>query len=157
MRERLAASDAPDRIFTVTLEAARAAGLVGRRLVLDSTFLYDAVATMDTVTLLRSGIRGLLRVADADLESRVHAALARDDDYASSGKPVCAWDDAEAGKELVYALATDGPAALAVLEGLELEVVWYPRLGCCWRLCWARTLIASRGCSVLPGGWRGTG
>jgi transposase-like protein DUF772 len=48
MRARLARSPRPDRIFEVTLDAARAAGLVGRRRVLDSTPLYDAVATMDT-------------------------------------------------------------------------------------------------------------
>ena len=42
------------------MEAARAAGLVGRRRVLDSAPIYDAVATMDTVTLVRSAIRGLL-------------------------------------------------------------------------------------------------
>ena len=53
MRARLARSARPDRIFEVTLEAARAAGLVGRRRVVDSTPLYDAVATMDTVTLVR--------------------------------------------------------------------------------------------------------
>ena len=46
-----------------TLTAAKAAGLVGRKRVLDSTPLYDAVATMDTVTLIRSAIRGLLRAA----------------------------------------------------------------------------------------------
>lgn len=119
MRARLAASDAPDRIFQVTLDAARAAGLVGRRRVLDSTPLYDAVATMDTVTLIRSGIRGLLQVADAGLEARLRAVLARDDDYAVAGKPVCAWDDASARKELVDALAKDGHAALTVLEGSE--------------------------------------
>ena len=119
MRARLAASQAPDRIFDVTLQAAKAAGLVGRKRVLDSTPLYDAVATMDTVTLLRSGIRGLLRVADAELRARLRAVLNRDDDYANPGKPVCAWDDAEARQELVDALATDGYAALAVLEGLE--------------------------------------
>jgi Transposase domain (DUF772) len=55
MRARLARSARPDRIFEVTLDAARAAGLAGRRRVLDSTPLYDAVATMDTVT--RPGIR----------------------------------------------------------------------------------------------------
>src|SRR5258706_4400601 len=44
MRARLARSKRPDRIFEVTLEAARQAGLVGRRRVLDSTPLYDAVA-----------------------------------------------------------------------------------------------------------------
>ncbi len=64
MRARLArCSQRPGRIFEVTLEAARQAGLVGRRRVLDSTPLYDAVATMETVTLVRSAIRGLLAVA----------------------------------------------------------------------------------------------
>jgi len=58
MRARLADSSRPDRIFEATLTAAKAAGLVGRKRVLDSTALYDAVATMDTVTLIRSAIRG---------------------------------------------------------------------------------------------------
>jgi hypothetical protein len=60
MRARLAASEHPDRIFKATLEAVKAAGLVGRKRVLDSTPLYDAVATMGTVTLIRSGIRWAL-------------------------------------------------------------------------------------------------
>ena len=83
MRARLARSDRPNRIFEVTLEAAKAAGLVGRKRVLDSTPLYDAVATMDTVTLVRSAIRGLLKVADAELAAELRAVLARDDDYAA--------------------------------------------------------------------------
>jgi Transposase domain (DUF772) len=70
-RARLAASEDPDRIFNVTLDAAKRAGLVGRRRVLDSTALYDAVATMDTVTLVRSAIRGLLRVCEPALEHRL--------------------------------------------------------------------------------------
>ena len=61
MRARLAASDRPRRLFEVVLEAAKQAGMVGHRRVLDSTPLYDAVATMDTVTLIRSAIRGLNR------------------------------------------------------------------------------------------------
>ena len=50
MRERLRNSTRPDRIFEAALGAAHDAGLVGRRRVLDSTPLYDAVATMDTIT-----------------------------------------------------------------------------------------------------------
>jgi hypothetical protein len=50
MRARLARSERPDRIFEIALEAAKEAGLVGKRRVLDSTPLYDAVATMDTAT-----------------------------------------------------------------------------------------------------------
>ena len=64
----------------MTLEAARQAGLVGRRRVLDSTPLYDAVATMDTVTLVRSAIRGLLKAADGELAGELRAVLRRDDD-----------------------------------------------------------------------------
>lgn len=120
MRARLARSARPDRIFQVTLEAARQAGLVGRKRVLDSTPLYDAVATMDTVTLIRSAIRGLLRAADADLQARLRQVLAREDDYAGAGKPVCDWDDATARRALVDALAKDAMAALVVLDGEEV-------------------------------------
>jgi IS5 family transposase len=120
MRARLAASERPERIFEVTLEAAHRAGLLGRRRVLDSTALYDAVTTMDTVTLVRSGIRGLLRVAGRR-EEALRALLLRDDDYRSSGKPTCDWDDAAAREALVDALAGDAMALLAALEGEGLE------------------------------------
>ena len=60
MRARLRVSEDPDRIFEAVVDVAKRAGLVGRRRALDSTSLYDAVATMDTVTLVRSAIRGLL-------------------------------------------------------------------------------------------------
>ena len=120
MRARLAASDDPDRIFTATLAAAKKAGLVGRKRVLDSTPLYDAVATMDTVTLIRSAIRGLLKVADDELEVLLRAGLVRDDDYDSAGKPVCDYDDPAARSALVDALAKDAYALLVVLDGREL-------------------------------------
>ena len=121
MRARLAASDRPDRIFQVTLAAARQAGLVGRRRVLDSTPIYDAVATMDTVTLIRSAVRGLLRVADADLSGMLRAVLERDDDYAVAGKPVCDYDDPQARAALIDALAVDAHACLGVLVGRQLS------------------------------------
>ncbi len=120
MRARLAASPRPRRIFEVSLDAARRAGLVGARRVLDSTPLYDAVATMDTVTLVRSAIRQLLDVVDAKLAAKLRAVLARDDDYASGGKASCDWDDAAAREALVHALAKDAYACLAVLDGAEL-------------------------------------
>ncbi|MGH3679183.1 MAG: IS1182 family transposase [Natronosporangium sp.] len=118
MRERLRVSQRPERVFEVALDAARAAGLLGRRRVLDSTPLYDAVATMDTVTLIRSAIRGLLAAADgdADLAVLLRAALGSGDDYTSAGKPVIDWDDAAAREALVDSRARDGYALLAVLE-----------------------------------------
>ena len=121
LRARLRASDRPDRIFEVVLETGRKAGLVGRRRVLDSTSLYDAVATMDTVTLIRSAIRGLLAACDGDLEGELRGLLARDDDYAAAGKPVCDYEDRQAREELIDALAKDAHALLGALDGRELS------------------------------------
>jgi transposase len=120
LRARLRASADPDRIFRVTTELARQAGLVGVRRVLDSAPLYDAVATQDTVTLLRGAVRGLLRACPAELAAAVRAALARDDDYAAAGKPVCDWDDPAAREQLVDALFRDGYRALGTLRGQQL-------------------------------------
>jgi hypothetical protein len=121
MRARLRKSERPNRIFEAALAMAKEAGLVGRKRVLDSTALYDAVATQDTVTMIRSAIRGLLGVADDALAGELRAALKRDDDYASAGKPSCDWDDAAAREALVDALARDGYAALAQLDGRKLS------------------------------------
>jgi hypothetical protein len=101
------------------LRAAREAGLVGRRRVLDSTPLYDAVATMDTVTLIRSAIRGLLGAVDSVLEQQLRAVLSSGDQYVTAGKPVIDWDDEAARTALVDARARDGYALLLVLEGRE--------------------------------------
>jgi hypothetical protein len=124
MRNRLRASERPRRLFEDVNATARAAGLLrGRRRVLDSTPLYDAVATQDTVIQLRAAIRRLLAAADRDapaLAAAVRAGLAREDDYASLGKPPCDWDDPAAREALVDALVRDAHTALAVLHGLEL-------------------------------------
>src|SRR5450631_2816096 len=121
LRARLRASDRPDRIFEVVLETGRKAGLVGRRRVLDSTLLYDAVATMDTVTLIHSAIRGLLGACDRVLEAELRGLLTRDDDYASAGKPVCDYEDRLAREQLIDALAKDAGALLGALDGRELS------------------------------------
>ena len=122
MRARLARSEDPRRIFTVTVEAASSAGLVGEKRVLDSTPLYDAVATMDTITLIRSAIRGLLKAAGPALEAELRALLQSGDDYATSAKPQIDWDDKETRDQLVDSRAKDGFALLAHLDGEELDV-----------------------------------
>jgi hypothetical protein len=116
MRERLRRSSRPNRIFEAVLDAARGAGLVGRKRVLDSTALYDAVATQDTVTLVRSALVGLLATVDDGLAALMRSRLERDDDYKKPGKPACDWDDSKAREALVEALALDGYAALATLH-----------------------------------------
>jgi hypothetical protein len=120
MRARLAASAWPERIFEVTVAAARQAGLVGVRRVLDSTPLYDAVATMDTVTLLGAAIRGLLKVADERLAAELREVLAGAADYASLAKPQIDWDDQAARAALVDARARDAHAVLELLQGRRL-------------------------------------
>ena len=117
MRARLRRSERPNRIFETALEVAREAGFVGRTRVLDSTPLYDAVATQDTVTLIRSAIRGLLKLCDDGLASELRKCLRRDDNYSTPGKPPCDWDDAPAREALLDALAQDAYAILAQLDG----------------------------------------
>ena len=121
MRERLRGSERPDRVFEIALEAAKAAGLVGKKRVLDSTPLYDAVATMDTITLIRSAIRNLLKVADRTLPAELRAGISSGDEYASAAKPAIDWDDREAQAQLIDSRAKDGYACLVLLEGRELD------------------------------------
>jgi hypothetical protein len=121
MRERLRRSERPNRIFEAVVDAAREAGLVGRKRVLDSTALYDAVATQDTVTLVRSALVGLLGEVDHDTAAEIRSRLEREDDYTKAGKPACDWDDAKAREALIDALARDAYCALAVVHGRELE------------------------------------
>ena len=120
MRARLAASKDPRRLFEVTLQAASKAGLVGAKRALDSTPLYDAVATMDTITLIRSAIRGLLKQAGLEPEAQLRTVLTSGDQYASNSKPQIAWDDAVARAELIDSRARDGHALLALLDGSRL-------------------------------------
>ena len=124
MRNRLRASGRPRRLFEDVNVVARSAGLLsGRRRVLDSTPLFDAVATQDTITQLRAAIRKLLMAADRDvpaLAAAVRAVLRRDDDYATVGKPPCDWDDPLAREVLVDALVRDAHAALSAVDGQTL-------------------------------------
>jgi hypothetical protein len=120
MRARLASSEHPRRIFDAVLRVARQAGVVGAKRVLDSTPLYDAVATMDTITLIRSAMRSLLRVADGELASQLRGVLSSGDPYESSGKPQIDWEDAQAREGLIDSRARDAMACLELLETREL-------------------------------------
>lgn len=120
MRERLRTSERPDRVFEVALEAAKTAGLVGRRRVLDSTALYDAVATMDTVTLIRSALRSLLSTVEESLATELRSLLRSGDDYASASKPQIDWRDSKAREELIDSRAQDALSCLEHLDGRSL-------------------------------------
>jgi hypothetical protein len=120
MRARLAASERPHRIFERTVEVAAQAGLVGRKRVLDSAPIYDAVATQDTITLIRSAIRTLLRAADHVLRAELRAVISSGDAYTDTGKPVIDWTDPAEREALIDSRARDGYALLAVLDGRAL-------------------------------------
>jgi hypothetical protein len=124
-RNRLRVSASPRRLFEDTKVVAKAVGALGQRArVLDSTPIYDSVATEDTVTQLRASVRKLLVAldqTDQQLAREVRAALVRDDDYSTPGKPPCDWDDRAAREALVDALVTDCNAALEVLSNHELQ------------------------------------
>lgn len=123
VRNRLRASSRPRRLFEDTKKVANQAGLMGvRARVLDSTPLYDAVATQDTVTQLRAAIRKLLMLlAGTNLGAQIRLGLQRDDNYLTPGKPVCDWDDPVARDLLVDSLVADVKIALAVLADQELS------------------------------------
>lgn len=120
MRARLAKSARPERVFEVVKEVARASGFIGRKRVLDSTALYDAVSTQDTVTLVHDAIRLVLKELTDEEKSEVVPTLARSDDYKESGKPKCNWDNREAREQLVHDLAADGEKVLISLENYAL-------------------------------------
>jgi hypothetical protein len=87
------ASARPRRLFEDTKVVARATGAMRNRArVLDSTPVFDAVATQDTVTQLRAAVRKVLAAlgaAGSPLAGQVRGVLRRDDDYAGPGKPPC--------------------------------------------------------------------
>ncbi len=126
MRNKLRASGRPRRLFEDTKTAATDTGAMkGRARVLDATAVYDAVATQDTVTQLRSAIRKVLSVLDkagSPVAGQVRAVLRRDDDYAGPGKPPCDWDDPAAREQLVDELVHDALAALGALDGRLLPL-----------------------------------
>lgn len=82
MRARLASSDDPDRIFNALVDVAKAAGLIGRKRVMDSAPIYDVGRKPgDTVDDPLSD-PGAPKIVDPDLKAELQAVLQRDaDDY----------------------------------------------------------------------------
>lgn len=117
-RNRLRASERPDRIFEVVRQVVADTGVLGRstKRALDSTVLDDAVATQDTVTQLVGQIRRVRRRIPVAAEVEVTGH-----DYTRPGKPDCDWQDPAARDALVTGLVTDATAILQALEGVELD------------------------------------
>jgi IS5 family transposase len=118
-RNKLRASDAPERIFgAVRAVVAETGVLVGKhRRALDSTVLDDAVQRQDAIMQLVAQIRRVRRVVP---QAQVLVLGAHDYDH-DPGKPACAWDDRAAIDALVTALVRDALAVLDALEDVELD------------------------------------
>ena len=104
-RQRLRASERPERIFDAVREVAAECGALSKRTrrALDSTVLYDAVATQDTVTMIGAQIRRVRRLAPQA------AAVALGHDYDGRAKPVCDWGDPDERGWLIDDLVTRRP------------------------------------------------
>ena len=116
-RQRLRASSCPERIFDAVREVAAECGALSKRTrrALDSTVLYDAVATQDTVTMIGAQIRRVRRLAPRA------AALVLARDYDGRAKPVCDWGDPDERGWLIDELVSDAQRVLDALDGSELS------------------------------------
>ena len=115
-RQRLRASSCPERIFDAVREVAAECGALSKRTMraLDSTVLYDAVTTQDTVTMIGAQIRRVRKLAPRA------AGLVLAHDYDSRAKPVCDWGDPDERAWLIDELVTDAQRVLDALDGSEL-------------------------------------
>ena len=115
-RHRLRVSGRPQRVFDAVRDLAGSCGALAgsRRRALDSTVLYDAVATQDTYTMIAAQIRRCRRLIaeTAGLELML--------DYGLGAKPSCDWSDPGERAWLIDELVTDACAVLAETAGLEL-------------------------------------
>ena len=112
-----APASAPSGIFDAVREVAAECGALSRRTrrALDSTVLYDAVATQDTVTMIGAQIRRVRRMAPQA------AAVALGHDYDSRAKPVCDWGDPDERAWLIDDLVTDAQRVLDRARGLGAQ------------------------------------
>jgi IS5 family transposase len=135
-RNKLRASDDPDRIFHAVRAVIAETGVIaGRhRRVLDSTVLDDAVARQDTVTMLATQIRRVRKLIPA-----LAGVWVREHNL-ELGRPPCDWDDpadvdrlvselVDDANELAWAAAdlaldhaqADAVALLALVAGQDVE------------------------------------
>lgn len=118
-RNKLRASDRPQRIFDAVRQVIDATGvLAGKtRRALDSTVLDDAVTRQDAIMQLVAQIRRVRRLVP---EAKALGLVAHDYDN-DPGKPVCAWDDRADIDRVVTELVNDAHTILAALDGAELD------------------------------------
>jgi hypothetical protein len=120
-RQRLRASDRPDRIFEAVRQVIAQTGVLkGKtRRALDSVVFDDAVATQDTITQLIAAMRRVRREVPGAAD--VIAEHCHAHDWDDPGKPRIAWDDKTARDALVSALVVDALTAVDAFTGAKLH------------------------------------
>jgi IS5 family transposase len=118
-RNKLRASERPQRIFDAVREVIDATGILAgkTRRALDSTVLDDAVTRQDAIMQLVAQIRRVRRLVPA---AKALELVAHDYDN-DPGKPVCAWNDRADIDRVVTELVNDAHTILAALDGVELD------------------------------------
>ena len=124
-RNRLRASDRPDRVFDAVRELVAATGAVSgkQRRVLDSTVLDDAVARQGTVTMLRVQMRKLRK-----LVPRLGDVWVREHNLDPAG-PEVDWDDPADVERLVSELVDDALELIGAAEDIDLDDAQADALG----------------------------
>lgn len=116
-RNKLRASDAPQRIFDAVRQVIVETGVIAgkHRRALDSTVLDDAVARQDTTTMLVEQIRRVRRLVPdlAGVPVREHNL--------EGGRPPCDWDDPADRDRLVSELVDDANELVWAAEDLDLS------------------------------------
>lgn len=115
-RNKLRASDAPQRIFDAVRAVITETGVIANkhRRAIDSTVLDDAVARQDTITMLVEQIRRVRRLIPelASVWVREHNL--------EGGRPLCDWDDPTDRDRLVSELIDDANELVWAAETLDL-------------------------------------
>ena len=126
--------------------------------VLDSTALYDAVATQDTVTQLRAAIRKVLTIVDGALAERIRLGPHPRRRLRHLGKPPCDWDDPAAREALVDALVARRLRSPSGSWTVSRSAAAPRRRPSCWPWWPARTSPrATTGSSASCAAWPRTG
>lgn len=120
-RARLLRADMVGFLNAQFLRVAKRAGVIGHRRAVDSTGIADSVLTQDTVSLIRSALRGCLEQLGAVCPERAEDARSRlaRDDYDEPGKPQVCWTSAAERAALVAELFGDAQLVIAACCGLE--------------------------------------
>ncbi len=115
-RNKLRASEAPQRIFDAVRTVIAASGVIAgkTRRALDSTVLDDAVQRQDTVTMLVTQLRRVRR-----LIPELEGVWVREHNL-EGGRPLCDWEDAADVDRLVSELVDDANELVWAAEDLTL-------------------------------------